>query len=710
MRWSGGDFLCFRMGWGVLVHSRSPQSGDENGLQTRQLEDWLVREAPLAVFGVDRENRVNLWSSPAARILGWEQDEIVGRSSPFWWADGDFERYRGEIEKHGRVNGRLVKWRTKAGGVLESQTWVWSSGAGGLVCVVTDHVRDTEMYAEVAQSRSFVERIADAADLCLFAYDVASNRLIYASNACEAMCGYSSDELANNPHLWLSFVHPDDLALATEPIRTGSGARSEYRIRHRNGTERWVAVHLYPRFDADGRVTYLEGLAMDITDRKVHQVELQRLAFTDALTRLPNRQQFEHDLRAAVEQAERRGEKVAVFLLDFDGFKYVNDTFGHQFGDATLKAIAERLQKALCGRAKVYRMGGDEFTVIQAGIAGEADVRETAARCVEAFREPLEVMGESVPLGISIGAAIYPDHSRDVDALLRYADISMYAAKEQGGHRLCLYSESGDSAIHNRLLLHNALAKAFDRGEFSLDYQPIFDVRRGVWVGAEALLRWNSPELGSVPPAVFVPFAEQWGLMQQIGDWVLQTACQTAAQWQRRNLRLRVSVNVSLSQMADPRFLDSVAHVLQHAQLPPDHLQLEVHASLLAQYADLIGDLAQDLDRMGVSVAIDDFGHGEAVLAALSAGSYDAIKLHPSLLSTAPEGERQERLMAGVVRLAHDLGMRTIAEGVERREQEMLLARTGCDEMQGFWKARPASAEDLADWSRGTAAEEGDTV
>ncbi len=698
------------MGWGVLVHSRSPQSGDEHGLQTRQLEDWLVREAPLAVFGVDRENRVNLWSSPAARMLGWERDEILGSAAPFWWADGDFERYLGEIEQRGRVNGRLVKWRTKAGIALESETWAWSTGAGGLVFVVTDHVRDTEMYAEVAQSRNFVERIADAADICLFAYDVASNRLIYASKACEAMCGYSSDELVQNPHLWLSLVHPDDLAVATEPVRTGSGARSEYRIRHRNGTERWVAVHLYPHFGPDGQVTYLEGLAMDITDRKIHQVELQRLAFTDALTHLPNRQQFEHDLREAVAQAERRGEKLAVFLLDFDGFKYVNDTFGHQFGDATLRAIAERLQQTLHGRAKVYRMGGDEFTVIQAGIGGEADVRETAARCLDAFREPLRVMNEWIPMGISIGAAIYPDHSRDVDTLLRYADISMYAAKEQGGHRLCLYSESGDSAIHNRLLLHNALAKAFDRGEFSLDYQPIFDVRRGVWVGAEALLRWHSPELGFVPPGVFVPFAEQWGMMQEIGAWVLQTACETAARWQRQNLRLRVSVNVSLSQMADPRFLDGVADALRRAQLAPGHLQLEVHASLLAQYADLIGDLAQELDRLGVSVAIDDFGHGEAVLAALSAGSYDAIKLHPSLLSMAPEGERQERLMAGVVRLAHDLGMRAIAEGVERREQEMLLARTGCDEMQGFWKARPASADDLADWSKRIAAEEGDTV
>ncbi len=699
----------FLNGMGSLVRSRAPQSGDDNGLQPRQSEDWLVREAPLAVFGVDRENRVSLWSHPAARVLGWEEDEIAGRPAPFWWEEGDFERYLDEIEQHGRVNGRLVKWRTKADEALESETWAWSAG-GGLVFVVTDHVRDTEMYAEVEQSRSFIERIADAADICLFAYDAVANRLIYASNACEAMCGYSSEELVKNPHLCVSLVHPDDLPQATEPIRIGSSARSEYRIRHRKGTERWVAVHLYPRFGADGQVIYLEGLAMDITDRKIHQVELQRLAYTDALTQLPNRQQFEHDLRAAVEQAERRGEKLAVFLLDFDGFKYVNDTFGHQFGDATLKAIAERLRETLKGRALVYRMGGDEFTVIQRGIAGETDVRDTAARCLDAFREPLKVMGEAVPMGISIGAAMYPDHSRDVDTLLRYADISMYAAKEQGGHRLCLYSESGDSAIHNRLLLHNALVKAFDRGEFSLDYQPIFDVRRGVWVGAEALLRWHSPELGTVPPAIFVPFAEQWGLMQEIGAWVLHQACRTASHWQRRNLDLRVSVNVSLSQITDPRFLDGVVYALRQAQLPPDRLELEIHANLLGQYADLVGDLAQELDRIGVAIAIDDFGHGEAVLAALTAGSYAAIKLHPSLLPLAPEGERKERLMAGVVRLAHDLGMRAIAEGVERREQEMLLARTGCDEMQGFWKARPASAEDLAHWSRQLASEQGDTV
>ncbi|SIS75147.1 putative bifunctional diguanylate cyclase/phosphodiesterase [Alicyclobacillus vulcanalis] len=689
------------------MHSRAPQSGDENGLHTRSSEDWLVREAPLAVFGVDADNRVNLWSAPAARMLGWDEDEIVGQRAPFWWKEGDFERYQGEIQRNGCVNGRLVRWRTKDGGALRSETWAWSAGAGGLVFVVTDQVGETEMYAEVEQSRSVIERIAEAAEICLFVYDAVSKRLVYASKACQAMSGYACDELVNHPDLWRSLL-PGEVLNTAEPAQIPNNSRSEYRIRHRDGSERWVAVHLYPRHDAEGRPRYLEGLAMDITDRKHHQVELQRLAFTDALTQLPNRQQFEQDLREAVMRAERRGEKLAVFLFDFDGFKYVNDTFGHQFGDATLKAIAERLRETLRGRAKVYRMGGDEFTVIQAGIGGEADVRDTAGRCLEAFHEPLRVMGESVPMGISIGAAIYPDHSRDVDALLRYADIAMYAAKEQGGHRLCLYSESGDSAIQNRLLLHNALPKAFDRGEFSLDYQPIFDVRRGRFVGAEALLRWNSPEFGFVPPAVFVPFAEQWGLMQRIGTWVLETACRTAAEWQRQNLPLRVSVNVSFSQLADPHFVEGVAQALRQAELSPRHLQLEVHASLLAQYAELIGDLAVQLDRVGVSIAIDDFGHGEAVLAALSAGSYDAIKLHPSLLTMAPEGERHERLMAGVVRLAHDLGMRTIAEGVERREQELLLARTGCDEMQGFWKARPASAQDLAAWCRQAAPRDGD--
>lgn len=438
------DFLFFRMGWGSCVNQSPRRSSNvhSSGLSSRDPFAWLSRQAPIAVYGVDPQGRVTVWSPPAERIFGWLEDEVIGREVPFV-PDDEREQARQlvhHVRRHGSVNGRLVKRQTKSGQTIDVVVWAYAQydEAGqyqGVLAFATEDFRTTELSAQLEQAKTTIERILDTVDVCLFAHDIQNHRVVYGSKGGEKIYGYTHEEFRQNPMLWLEVVHPDDTELAYVPLNGPGPIRTEYRIIRKDGEVRWVANSLYPRYDDCGRPVFVEGLTIDITERKEHQRELFKMAYTDLLTGLPNRQRFELDLADSVTKALEGQTKLAVMLLDFDGFKNVNDTFGHHFGDETLKAIAARLREATADGATVYRMGGDEFTIVIDPVTGECDVREQAERCLARFQEPLCVGGELLTIGCSIGAAICPDHSSDVDTLQRYADMAMYSAKEHGGQQ-----------------------------------------------------------------------------------------------------------------------------------------------------------------------------------------------------------------------------------------------------------------------------------
>jgi diguanylate cyclase (GGDEF)-like protein len=430
----------------------------------------------------------------------------------------------------------------------------------------------------------------------------------------------------------------------------------------------------------------------------------ERRATHDPLTGLPNRALLNARLDAAIRAPARDGATPALLLLDLDRFKEVNDTLGHQAGDALLVAIAGRLRVALRG-AVVARLGGDEFAALLPAThaAGAAAAARAVIAAVEA---PLVVGGQALAVGASVGIARCPDHGRDATTLLRCADIAMYAAK-RGHHGHAAYDPAQDGHDAGHLALVADLRAALVEGQLRLHYQPIVDLPSGAARGVEALVRWAHPARGLVPPDVFVPLAEQAGLIDALAQWVLAEALQQRAAWADAGLDVTVAVNLSLRNLRDRTLVDTVAAALARYGSPPARLCLELTESVVM--ADVEGTRAtlERLAALGVRLAIDDFGTGYSSLAYLSHLPVDELKIDRSFVRRMAAHAPDQTIVASTIGLGHSLGLRVVTEGVEDRETWALLARLGADAAQGYYFAQPLPADEIAPWLRRAAAVRG---
>ena len=387
---------------------------------------------------------------------------------------------------------------------------------------------------------------------------------------------------------------------------------------------------------------------------------------------------------------------MAVLFVDLDDFKAVNDTRGHECGDAVLAAAARRLEQTVRSGDTVARLGGDEFVVVAEDHGGNSRGAELAERIVAALRAPLMACGEEVSVGASVGmAAAAPGDRATPERLLREADTAMYRAKAAGRGRSELFDARMRAQVAERLELARELREALPRGELRLAYQPLVSLRDGVVAACEALLRWDHPERGVVPPAAFVPLAEQNGLILRIGEWVLDEACRRGAKWRRAGRDLSVSVNVSPAQLAQPDFADRVKSILSRAGLPAQCLCLELAEATVARQPDVVAATLRELRSRGVRIALDDFGQGATSLAHFRALPLDVVKLDRAFVSALREGEVSRAIVAALVSLAGELGMTVVAEGVETEDQAAELRELGCGLAQGFWFGHPAEPHRL---------------
>jgi len=432
-------------------------------------------------------------------------------------------------------------------------------------------------------------------------------------------------------------------------------------------------------------------LMRGITARK--QETLYRLAHHDVLTGLPNRLLFFDRLQQALSQAGRHDTLLGVMLLDLDRFKAINDSFGHTAGDALLQAVGRRIGECIRDGDTVARLGGDEFTILLQDIRQAQHAALVAQKIIEALQLPFLLNGYEVVVNTSIGIALYP-HCRDAETLLIHADTAMYKAKEEGGNGYRFYTDEMSSADMRRLSLETQLRKAIERNELVLHYQPQAEIVSGRLLGAEALLRWQHPEHGLIPPDEFIPLAEETGLIVPIGEWVLHTACAQNRAWQDAGLApLRVAVNVSGRQFRRLDMLETIFRTLEDTGLDSRYLEIELTEGVLMQDTVVVVQTLHALNAMGILISIDDFGTGYSSLSYLKRFPIDMLKIDRSFVQDIVTDPDDTAIVQAIIAMSHSLGIKAIAEGVETREQLDFLRRHGCDAVQGYCLSRPLPAE-----------------
>ena len=423
------------------------------------------------------------------------------------------------------------------------------------------------------------------------------------------------------------------------------------------------------------------------------------LAYHDTLTGLPNRALAEDRMTVAMAYADRANTQSALLFLDLDNFKTINDSAGHQFGDELLKQVADRLSGCVRATDTISRHGGDEFLVVVATDPGPDAVSAVAEKILERLSEPFEILSRTVSVSASIGIAVYPEDGRDFETLLRKVDTAMYHAKEIGRNTYRFFDPGMNTGTDEHLRLRHGLLRALERQEFVLHYQPQIDLADGAVVGAEALIRWNHPELGLVPPGRFIPVAEDNGLIVPIGEWVIREACRQLAEWGRLGLpELGVAVNLSALQVKRGNLETSVAAALAESGLAPARLELELTESILIKDVDAVLATVQRLKALGLRLSIDDFGTGYSSLAYLKRFKVDKLKIDQSFVRDLMSDPEDAAIVRTIIQMARSLNLRTIAEGVEDQATLDQLRDLGCDEAQGYHFARPMPAEAFADY------------
>jgi diguanylate cyclase (GGDEF)-like protein/PAS domain S-box-containing protein len=429
----------------------------------------------------------------------------------------------------------------------------------------------------------------------------------------------------------------------------------------------------------------------DITERRRAEKQIAHLAHYDALTDLPNRVLFREQLERELERT-RRGEQLAMLYIDIDEFKSINDSLGHPVGDELLKAVASRLRSCVSDADFVARLGGDEFAIVQTGIAQPSDVMELVKRIYEAIREPYQCLGHHVATDASIGIALAPHHGADMDQLLKSADLAMYGAKADGRRTYRFFEQEMDARVKARRTLELDIRQALVDGAFEIHYQPVVNLRSDEIVGCEALLRWRHPARGMISPAEFIPVAEETGLICDIGDWVLATACAEAAKWPPN---VKIAVNVSPVQFKSYAFALKVASVLAATGLSANRLELEITEAVLIRDDETALKLLQDLRALGARIALDDFGTGYSSLSYLRRFPFDKIKIDRCFVDDIAETKGSSSIVQAVINIADAQDMTTTAEGVETEQQKQMLRDLGCTEMQGFLFSRARPVEEI---------------
>ena len=659
-----------------------------------------VEQSPAGVMITDKQGAIEFVNPKFTEMTGYSPTEVAGKNPrilksglhgedfyhEMWSRIASGLNWQGEFCNR-RKDGSLY-WESASVSAVRNER----NEITNFVAVkedITAKVRDRE------QLRLQSSALAAAAN-SIFITDQ-KGRIMWANAAFCRMSGYRLDELVKEtPRRTMSGMHDagfyEDL---WKSIRSGKVWSGEVIERRKNGELYTVQQTITPLTDSCGQITHFIAVHEDITARKDAEAHIEQMAYHDALTGLPNRVQLQSRLAEAAEHARRHSRSLALHFIDLDRFKVVNDTLGHAVGDNLLQAVSERLKHCLRASDMAARIGGDEFAILQPEIANLEEAAALAHKIIGTMEAPFHLSGRDIHISPSIGISVFPLDSSSPEELLKNADLAMYLAKKEGRNNFQFFTAALNSQIRDRLSLESDLRAALENDEFILHYQPQMNLRNGRLTGMEALIRWQHPTRGLVPPDRFIGIAEECGLIHGLSHWVLEHACAQNAAWQSAGLpRRRIAVNVSSVNFKHGNLCEAISSVLARTQLPPRYLELEVTETLLLQ-DDEVAKATPTLKKMGVALSIDDFGTGYSSLTYLRQLPVERLKIDQSFVRGLPGGQDDAIIARAIINLGHALGHSVIAEGVESDEQLIYLRDHGCDEGQGFLIGLPMPAADF---------------
>jgi diguanylate cyclase (GGDEF)-like protein/PAS domain S-box-containing protein len=675
------------------------------------LQSAMLEAAANGIVITDRKGTIVWCNRALALMTGYSREEMWGKNLRLLKSGKQPESYYAELWTtitSGRVwQGEIVNRRKDGTNYTEEMT---------ITPVTQDTGRSSETYfiaikQDVTESRQVERALRKAEDKYRALFEDAvigvvqttpEGHPLSVNRAFAEMLGYDSPEQllaeASNQEL-PRFVDPRRMDKLRDELGVQGVIRgTELEVYCRNRTKKWVLANLRAVRDTTGTVVRHEGTVEDVTDRKVAEERVQFLAYYDALTGLPNRTLLRDRLSKALAGARRKKSKVALLFLDLDRFKNINDSLGHSVGDILLQDVAERLQKWGREQDTVARLGGDEFLIVLTEIRDIPDVAVAAERLMDTMAAEFVVQGQPLSITCSLGISIFPEHGRDGETLIKNADAAMYSAKDGGRNNFQLFTEDMNAEVLERLTLESSLRVAIARSELFLEYQPQMDIASGRITGLEALLRWQHPEMGLIPPDSFIRIAENCGLVVDIGEWVLRTACSQARKWQDQGLpAVTVAVNVSAVQFRQDGFCDLIRRVLHETGLAPQHLELELTESLLLSNAEMTFSVLQELKALGLGLAIDDFGTGYSSLSYLKHFPVRKLKIDRSFVRDVAVNADDAAITTAIIGMARSLTLKVIAEGVENEGQMSFLRAHECDEIQGYYFCPPLRADKIAD-------------
>ena len=700
--------VAFNEMLGRLDLERETQKELAASARAAEAQRALVQSTPIALVVTAVPGHEVLHANPpaAAWLAGLEVDPWRAGLEPAVRA-----RFFQQLADRDAVDQFEVRWKVgeqPSWAVLSARRIVFE-GRDAVLTAFTpiDHLkvmeRRLELWAKVFQASSEGIVIVDGA-----------HKVLTINHAFMRATGFELQEVLGERPGELFFDVRQ--AAALEELWLGVAQRGswsgEIGMRRRDGSRYPAWVMASAVREPDGGLSHTIIISVDITDRKESEARIRYLAEHDVLTELPNRALCTERLRLALQQARRSGERVAVMFIDLDRFKDINDSLGHHVGDGLLRSVARRLGEAVREGDTVSRLGGDEFVVVLGGVHGVEEVAHVVEqRLIPLIRAPHRVGEAELTVSCSVGIALFPDDAEDLDTLMRHADTAMYQAKAAGRDGAQFFTPEMTERAQQRLQLEADLKRAVDHQQFVLHWQPRVDAQRGTLCGVEGLLRWQHPTQGLIAPGQFIGVAEETGLIVPIGRWVIQEACRQAERWREAGLPyFGLSINLSALQLQEPGLADEVAECLARHRIPSGQIELELTESMVMNDAE--GHLRQmhALRALGVKLAIDDFGTGYSSLAYLNRLPIDKLKIDRGFVHDMLSDPTDRAITMAIIGLGHTLGLKVVAEGVEREAEAAVLREALCDELQGYLLGRPMPAQALAGWLEARRAPRGDPL
>ncbi|MBI3897223.1 MAG: EAL domain-containing protein [Gammaproteobacteria bacterium] len=639
----------------------------------------------------------------ALSLLGFARDEMIGRNAVAIGLISEQQQQRAGrlLKKSGKIRDSELRVRTKSG------RWCWLLGSmesielDGERCQVVTSLDITERkQTEEALRRSQQQyaSLVETIDGIVWEADATTLQFSFVSRQAARLLGYPLRQWIGEPNFWRDRIHPDDREWVVDSCLAAArhldDREFEYRMLAADGRAVWLH-DLVSVVAQDGRAVKLRGVMVDITERKQAEERLSFLAHHDVLTNLPNRSLLHDRLQLLMHESDRRGGAIGVMFLDLDHFKTINDSLGHAVGDQLLQQVGQRLSRCVRVGDTVARVSGDEFALVLAGVQQSDDVVLVARKVLECFARSFTVGSHDLYITCSIGITLYPHDGKDIDGLLRNADVAMYRAKELGRNTYQFYAAEMTVRAQERLALEHDLHRALEAQEFALHYHPVIDLRTRAIIGGEALLRWHHPYRGGLMPSEFIAVAEESGLILPLGDWVLQTACQQCRLCRVEGVAVRMIINLSPRQFQQRGLINDLIDVLKNAEVDPSVLTLEITESTLMRPETGTETVLHRLHDLGVRISIDDFGTGYSSLAYLKRFPISVLKIDRSFIDGIGRDPNDEAIINAVIAMTKSLHIEVVAEGVETEQQLRFLEERGCDAVQGFYFSKPLLPEEF---------------